>query len=60
MADVLRLVRRYTLRGYDAIHLSAALWVGRQIGDPLEFWASDDRLEQAARRERITVVNPAI
>ncbi len=60
MADVRRLVRRYALRGYDAIHLSAALWVRRQIGDPIEFWASDERLERAARRERISVVNPAI
>jgi hypothetical protein len=29
------------------------------IGDPFEFWASDERLEAAARRERLTVVNPA-
>jgi predicted nucleic acid-binding protein len=60
MADVVRLVRRYPLRGYDAIHLSAALWVQRQVGDAMEFWASDERLEQAANRERILVVNPAI
>ena len=60
MADVLRLVRRYTLRGYDAIHLAAALWVRRRIGDPIEFWASDERLEWVARRERIAVVNPAV
>ncbi len=25
---------------------------------PLEFWVSDARLETAARRERLTVVNP--
>jgi predicted nucleic acid-binding protein len=59
MADVSRLVRRYSLRGYDAIHLAAALWMKRQVGDPIEFWASDERLESAARRERIAVVNPA-
>ena len=60
MADVLRLVRRYALRGYDAIHLSVALWARRQIDDPMEFWASDERLERAARREQIRVVNPAL
>ena len=60
MADVLRLVRRYALRGYDAIHLSAALWARRQIDDPMEFWVSDERLERAARREQIRVVNPAL
>jgi len=60
MADVRRLVRQHTLRGYDAIHLAAALWVRREIGDPIEFWVSDERLERAARRERVSVVNPAI
>lgn len=60
MADVVRLVRRYTLRGYDAIHLAAALWVRGEIGDPIEFWVSDERLERAARRERVAMVNPAI
>lgn len=59
MGDVLRLVRRYGLRGYDAIHLSAALCVRRQTGDAIEFWASDGRLERSARREGLTVVNPA-
>lgn len=52
------LLRRHALRGYDAIHLAAALWVGQQIGDQLEFWVSDTRLEAAARRERLAVVNP--
>lgn len=58
LADVGRLVRVHPLRGYDAIHLAAALWVKGHLGDPLEFWVSDDRLEAAARRERLIVVNP--
>jgi predicted nucleic acid-binding protein len=58
LMEVGRLVRVHPLRGYDAIHLAAALWVNGQLGDPLEFWVSDDRLEAAARRERLTVVNP--
>lgn len=58
LAGVRRLVRRYPLRGYDAIHLAAALWLRGEIGDPLEFWVSDERLERAARVERLTVVNP--
>jgi len=59
LGHVRRLVRRHALRGYDAIHLAAALWVVQQLGDPLEFWVSDARLETAARRERLGVVNPA-
>lgn len=58
LSDVRRLVRRYPLRGYDAIHLAAALWLRREIGGPIEFWVSDDRLEAAARHEALTVVNP--
>ena len=58
LGPVRRLIRRHALRGYDAIHLAAALYVGRQLGDPLEFWVADTRLETAARRERLSVVNP--
>jgi predicted nucleic acid-binding protein len=59
LSDVQRLVSTYPLRGYDVVHLSAALWVQRQIGTALEFWVSDDQLETAARAERFAVVNPA-
>jgi uncharacterized protein len=52
-----RLVVQHSLRGFDAIHLSAALWLVEQIGH-LEFWASDDRLAGAARKEQLLVVNP--
>lgn len=58
LADVRSLVRRHPLRGYDAIHLAAGLWLRRQLGEPIEFWVSDERLEVAAQRERLTVVNP--
>lgn len=57
-AEVRRLVRRYPLRGFDAIHLAAALWLRGEIGEPLEFWVADDRLAGAARGERLIVVNP--
>ena len=56
--DVRSLVRRHPLGGFDAIHLSAALWLRAELGHPIEFWASDQRLEAAAKRERFTVVNP--
>ena len=60
LAEVRRLVRRHALRGFDAIHLSAALWLQSQLGAKLEFWVSDERLEAAALRERLTVVNPEV
>jgi predicted nucleic acid-binding protein len=58
LADTRRLVRRHALRGFDAIHLAAALWVRRQLDGPLEFWVADERLEVAARRERLAVMTP--
>ena len=58
LTEVRRLVRRYPLRGYDAIHLAAALWLRDQIGSSIEFWVADDRLGAAAQRERLTAVNP--
>jgi predicted nucleic acid-binding protein len=53
-----RLVRHYMLRGADAVHLGAAVWLREQLGDPVEFWVSDERLVDVARRERFTVTNP--
>jgi predicted nucleic acid-binding protein len=58
LADVRRLVQRYPLRGFDAIHLAAALWLRKELGRQVEFWAADDRLEAAAKRERLAGLNP--
>ncbi len=60
LAAVRRLVRGHLLRGFDAIHLAAALWLREQLGDPMEFWVSDERLEAAAKKERLVVVNPEL
>jgi len=51
LTDVRRLVRRHPLRGFDSIHLAAALWLKRELGSQVEFWVSDERLEAAARKE---------
>jgi predicted nucleic acid-binding protein len=58
-AHVRRLVLRHALRGFDAIHLSAALWLQEQLGEPVEFWVSDERLITAAGKEHLTVIDPA-
>ena len=55
MKDVRALVRRHPIRGFDAIHLSAALWLRAELGQRIEFWASDQRHEAAAKREHIAV-----
>ena len=53
-----RLVRQYSLRGADAVHLAAALWLREHAGDPVELWASDERLVDVARHEHLAAVNP--
>lgn len=48
------LAERHALRGYDAVQLAAALEL-RAVGGPVEFCGFDDRLNRAARRERLVV-----
>lgn len=54
-AAIARLVRRYPLRGFDAIHLSAALAI-RDSGDiPVQFACFDHLLNEAAMKEGLPV-----
>ncbi len=54
-----RLILRHGLRGADSIHLSTALWAARTLAAPVLFVASDRELLEAARGERMTVLDPA-
>lgn len=58
LTGVRRLVQRHPLRGFDAIHLAAAIWLKKEVGIQVEFWVADERLEAAARKERLAVINP--
>jgi predicted nucleic acid-binding protein len=51
------LVTKHPLRGYDAIHLAAALLL-RDQGAAVDFWASDVTLQAAARAEGLRAVVP--
>jgi uncharacterized protein len=51
------LAERHGLRGYDAVHLAAALEVA-QSGANVEFTAFDRLLNRAARRERLRLTVP--
>jgi len=50
------LAERHALRGYDAVHLAAALDLAI-AGGAVEFATFDGRLTRAARRERLTVAD---
>lgn len=54
-----KLSQTHPLRGADAIHLSSALWIGEEIGQPLVFVTSDVLLLKAAKKEGLEVINPA-
>jgi hypothetical protein len=58
MARVPDLCRRHPLRGADAVHLSAALFL-RDEGLDGEFVCGDERLLAAARAEGLRAVDPA-
>lgn len=61
------LVRKYFLKGSDAVHLATALWVRnfleidklqKSLPEPLIFATSDKRLTNAAEREQFEVFDP--
>lgn len=53
------LVRHVPLRGMDAIHLAAAVWVARTFNRRPEFVTSDSGLGRAAQEFGFTVYDPA-
>jgi len=52
------LVIRVPLRGMDAIHLAAALWLARRPALKPELISTDDRLLSAAEKFGLPVFNP--
>ena len=60
--EATRLLERYPLRAYDAVHLAAAVVANRHLlADglaPLTFLSADDRLNDAASAEGLAVDNP--
>ena len=51
------LVRRHPLRGFDAIHLAAAIRLRDQLNETIQFIAADRRLLHAAQREGLTGID---
>lgn len=53
-----RVVERYPLRGFDAIHLASAMVVHEVLLENFVFACFDDRLARAARSEGLATVPP--
>lgn len=51
------LVRRYPLRGYDAVHLASALSLKNALGEGFAFAAADERLLRASRAEGLRAID---
>jgi predicted nucleic acid-binding protein len=49
-----RLADRYALRGFDAVHLAAALEL-KSDRNEVRFGCFDDRLSEAARKAKLTI-----
>ena len=55
-----QLAAKHALRGFDAIHLSAARMLMLEArGTSVVFSSFDDRLNRAAERENLTVLHPS-
>jgi predicted nucleic acid-binding protein len=52
-----RLLRAHTLRAADALQLAAALYLADEIGESVEMVCFDERLADAARTERLRVLD---
>ncbi|MBA4394203.1 MAG: VapC toxin family PIN domain ribonuclease [Desulfobacca sp.] len=51
-----RLVRKYSLRGFDAVHLSSAKMIKRDASVALFFSSFDEKLNKAAKAEEFEVL----
>lgn len=58
VADLLALVQRHALRGFDAIHLYSALWFRQRTKADLTFVSADHQSLRAAEDEGIEIANP--
>lgn len=54
-----KLIARHALRGADSIHLSTALWLSKATKTTVVFVASDNELLNAARAEKLKILNPS-
>ena len=57
-ADLLALVKRHPLRGFDAIHLCTALWFRKRLKADILFACADRNLCTVAKTEGFGVHNP--
>ena len=53
-----RLIERYPLRAFDAIHLASAMTLVRAVDETVTFVAADARLLHAAAGEGLPTLNP--
>lgn len=54
------LIRRYPLKGFDAVHLASALSLNNAIDEEVTFAAADRRILRAADAEGLRAVNVEI
>ncbi len=50
-----KVAAKHYLRGFDAIHLTSAMTLQRELGEAVAFSASDDRLMSAAAAEGLAL-----
>jgi predicted nucleic acid-binding protein len=56
-ADAQALLLRHALRSGDAVQLASSLYLQRETGERVLFAAFDERLNNAARTERLALID---
>ena len=51
------LIKKYPLRGFDAIHLASAKFIKKSLKTPMTFGCADHRLLQCAKKERFDLLS---
>ena len=60
LEEAARLIDRHPLRAYDALQLAGCLVLRDGMPGPVTFVCADTRLCDAARQERLEVLNPIV
>lgn len=55
---VKRVIGKHQLKAADSIHLASAIWLKTSLKEDIVFASSDLNLLKAARRERLSPINP--
>ena len=52
-SDYSDLAEKHGLKGFDALHLSSAVWLHQELSSPVTFLCADQKLQKASELEKL-------